>query len=452
MKSGMSSTRELAVIALNKIFRRSKKPKEVLEGLSADLDKRDRAFLMEIVYGVLRYRDNLDWMLKAFLRNPAKLPVDTLNNLRIAVYQLTSMRVPEWAAVNEAVDVEKAYKGKPSLVNAVLRNFLRNRGSIAPPPQDDTAGYIAITTSHPVWLVRRWIERFGAGEARLLAEKNNEPPPFTIRVEAGAAREHALRALAAQGIKAHPTSYSPAGITVENSLSFDDLLRVAPHGPVVQDEASQLVSYLLDPLPGERVLDACAAPGGKTTHMAQLMRDEGEIAAVEIDGKKLELVGQNVARLGLRSVRLIHSDARNLAETDYCRQSAGQCVFDRILLDAPCSATGVIRRNPDVKYRHRPDDLARLKNTQSGLLAAAAELLKPGGVMVYSVCSTEPEEGEEVVGEFLQLHDDFSIIKAGRDFLAPFESIGSGHVFYRMSPHRHDMDGFFAARMRKGGA
>ncbi|MCL4490508.1 MAG: 16S rRNA (cytosine(967)-C(5))-methyltransferase RsmB [Nitrospirae bacterium] len=445
----MSPTRELAVIALNNILKKSKKPKEVLEDLSFDLDKRDRAFLMELVYGVLRHRDSLDWMLKDFLRNPSGLPADTLNNLRIAVYQITSMRVPEWAAVNEAVDVEKSYKGKAPLVNAVLRNFLRNRDKIASPPEDNPVGCISITTSHPEWLVRRWVERFGTEEALSLAEKNNEVPPFTIRMGSGAERGEALLVLAEHGIKARPARYSPAGITIEDFHSFDGLSKILPSGFMVQDEASQLMAYLLNPLPGERALDACAAPGGKTTHIAQLMKDGGEVVSVEIDGKKLEHLEQNISRLGLKSVRVIQCDVRNLDNSDYCRQVADRCFFDRILLDAPCSATGVIRRNPDVKYRHGPQDLIRLKRMQLEILHAVSTLLKPGGIMVYSVCSTEPEEGEEVIREFLQGNHGFSIIEGDYDFLRRFEIRDSGHVFYRTFPHRYDMDGFFAARLKK---
>jgi 16S rRNA (cytosine967-C5)-methyltransferase len=445
----VSPTRELAVIALNNIFKKSRKPKEVLEGLSFNLDKRDRAFLMEVVYGVLRYRDYLDWMLKDFLRDPSRLPADTLNNLRIAVYQITSMRVPEWAAVNEAVDVEKSYKGKSPLVNAVLRNFLRNKDKIGSPPKDNPVDYISITTSHPQWLVRRWVERLGIEESLSLAEKNNGIPPFTIRTESGTEREGALRVLAGHDIKAHPTPYSPVGITIEDFHSFDELSKILPYGFVVQDEASQLIGYLLNPLPGERVLDACAAPGGKTTHIARLMKDAGEVVAVEIDGKKLEHVEQNISRLGLKSVRVIRSDVKDLDKTDYCRQSAGRCLFDRILLDAPCSAMGVIRRNPDVKYRHVPQDLMRLHKVQIELLGSVSMLLKPGGIMVYSVCSTEPEEGEEVIRVFLQGNRDFSIIEGDYDFLKPFAIRDSGHVFYRTFPHRHDMDGFFAARLNK---
>ncbi len=437
------NTRALAVKALREIFTRSRKPKEALDDLASGVDRRERAFLMELVYGVLRYRDYLDWMFGGFLKKPSGLSPDTLNNLRIAAYQIKYLRVPEWAAVNEAVEVEKSYGGRVAVVNAVLRNFLRYIDEIAPPPKDDPVRFIAVTTSHPEWMVRRWVRRFGVEEAAKLAEANNEPPPFTIRVEDAARREDALKALAAHGINARPAAYSPAGIILEAAKEFSPralLETPLPFRYVIQDEASQLISYLLNPLPGERVLDACAAPGGKATHIAQLMKDTGEVIAVEIEERKLGQLAENVARLGLGSIRAVHGDIKNIGLISHIGP------IDRILLDAPCSALGVIRRNPDVKYRHAREDLARLRQNQGSMLRAVSGFLKPGGIMVYSVCSTEPEEGEEVIREFLQGSRDFSIIKGDRDFLRPFET---GDGFYRTFPQRHNMDGFFAARLKR---
>lgn len=439
------STRERAVDALALIFAKGRKPKEALDEAAAGLDKRERSFIMELVYGVLRHRDYLDWMLAPFTRKPAGLPPATLNNLRLAVYQLHFLRVPEWAAVNEAVEVEKARSGKAALVNGVLRSFLRKREETAPPPQDDPIAYISVTTSHPRWLVKRWVKRFGHEEALLLAKKNNEVPPLTIRVDGEGARERALRLLADKGIRARPTASSPDGIRLDEMRSVSDLSAALDMPYIVQDEAAQLVGYLLDPAPGERVLDAAAAPGGKTTHIARLMDDRGEVVAVEAEAARLPQLEENVARLGIRSVRIVHADARELSEPEFG-------LFDRVLLDAPCSALGVIRRNPDVKYRHAKADLQRFKGVQLDLLRSVSRLLTPGGVLVYAVCSTEPEEGEEVIAAFLQESPDFSIIKGDREFLRPFECASAGLTVYRTFPHRHDMDGFFAARLRRTGS
>ncbi|MEW5746169.1 MAG: 16S rRNA (cytosine(967)-C(5))-methyltransferase RsmB [Nitrospirota bacterium] len=437
-----SSTREKAVLVLHAVFDRARKPKEALDETGEGLDRRERSFLMELVYGVLRNRDYLDWLLAPFLRKPTGLSPVTRNNLRLAVYQLHSMRVPEWAVVNEAVEIEKNRTGREALVNGVLRSFLRAREAMAEPPQDDPVDYISLITSHPRWLVKRWAARFGADEALGLARKNNEVPPLTIRVDGEGARERALQLLAEKRIAAHPTRFSPAGITLNELHSVSELSEAVDFPFVVQDEAAQLVGYLLNPSPGERVLDAAAAPGGKTTHLARLMGDRGEVVAVEAEAKRLPQLEENITRLGIRSVRILHRDANELT-------GAELGCFDRILLDAPCSSLGVIRRNPDVKYRHQRGDLGRFKERQLELLLSVSRLLRAGGTMVYAVCSTEPEEGEEVIGAFLQKSPDFSIIKGDYEFLRPFEVMDSGRVFYRTFPHRHEMDGFFAARLRR---
>ncbi|MGD0283217.1 MAG: 16S rRNA (cytosine(967)-C(5))-methyltransferase RsmB [Dissulfurispiraceae bacterium] len=446
----MSPTRERAVVALNKIFKRGKKPGEVIEALSWEDDKRERAFLMELVYGVLRHRDLLDWMLKDFLKKPSGLPFDTINNLRLAAYQIAYLRVPEWAAVNEAVDVEKAQRGKASLVNAVLRNFLRHRETMSPPDDD-----IAIATSHPRWLIKRWVKRFGYEGALRLAKKNNELPRLTLRVDDPLLRESSVSVLAAKGMRAHKTIYSPSGLVLEDAHSFSDLYELFDFPCIVQDEAAQLMTFLLGPCAGEMVLDACAAPGGKTTHIAKLMGDVGKVVAVEAESQRIGRLEENISRLGVHSVTVVHGDIRDAEDDIRCAAgsaaSSDCCLFDRVLLDAPCSALGVIRRNPDVKYRHRPKDLLRLRDNQLMLLQAVSRYLKVGGSMVYSVCSTEPEEGEEVIGKFLHGNQNFSIIKSEHDFLRSFEYGSPARVFYRTLPHEHDMDGFFAARLKRIG-
>ncbi|MDI6801081.1 MAG: 16S rRNA (cytosine(967)-C(5))-methyltransferase RsmB [Thermodesulfovibrionales bacterium] len=436
----MPSTRHLAVTALNRIFNKGIKPKEALDELAVDLDKRDRAFLMEIVYGVLRYRDYLDWMLKDFLKKTSGLSPNTLNNLRSAVYQIKYMRTPEWAVVNEAVNLERFSEGKRALVNAVLRNFLRNKGQIKNPSKENPVDYISITTSHPRWLIKRWIKRFGYEEALALAEANNRMPSVVLRAEDEKEREEILREFAEKGIEARPTEFSPVGIILKEfpSVLNSELLT---HNLFVQDEAAQLITYLLDPAAGERILDACAAPGGKTTHIAQIMKDNGEIIAVEAEEKRIVRMNENIERLGLKSIKAVHSDIKAIGDI-------GQ--FDKILLDAPCSALGVIRKNPDVKYRHSKNAMLRFHENQLEMLNAVSRLLKLGGIMVYSVCSTEPEEGEDVINKFLQGNQNFSIIKGNYDFLTSFEiQDKDGHVFYRTFPHRHDTDGFFGARMKK---
>lgn len=436
-----SSPRDRALRALGLILVKARKPKEAIEDLAGDLDQRDRAFVMEVVYGVLRHRDYLDYLLQHFLKRFSGVTPATLNNLRIGLYQAEFMRVPEWALVNEAAEMERARRGKVALVNGVLRNFLRQRSTIPMPPESDPLRHISVTQSHPRWLVRRWIERFGPAEALSLARANNEVPPLTLRIPAETDRESILALLAARGIGASAGRYSPAAVVLKDRRPLEELAALLPYGSIVQDEASQLVGYLVDPQPGERVLDACAAPGGKTTHLAQLIGDRGEVVAVERDTSRIPRLRENVDRLRMSSVRIVAGDAASLEGADH---------FDRILLDAPCSALGVIRRNPDVRYRHTERDLAKFGRSQLALLRSLCSRLRPGGSMVYSVCSTEPEEGEEVVREFLLDHSEFSVTEGTRDFLRPFLTDAGGPPLYRMFPHLHGMDGFFAARLIRG--
>lgn len=428
--------RKLAIKALHDVFNLSIKPKEVVDRLSAALESRDLAFFMEIFYGVLRHRDYLDWILRNFLRKPAGLSIDTINNLRTALYQIEYMRVPEWAAVNEAVSLE-AHKSK-SVVNAVLRSFLRDRDKIML-PQEESIDYIAIFTSHPKWLIKRWIKRFGFKETLELAISNNKIPPVTLRTEEPEKREYIIKVFRDKGIEAFQTEYSPAGIYLKGfpSILHDEIKKLKLF---VQDEAAQLVTYLLNPLPHERVLDVCAAPGGKTTHIAQLMKDLGEIIAVEVDEKRIKSLLENINRLGLRSIKVIQSDIRDLKDIG---------LFDKILIDAPCSSTGVIRRNPDIKYRRKKKDLYGYKEKQTEIVNSSSRFLKKNGFMVYSVCSTEPEEGEEVIRQFLKDRSDFITVEGDYSFLEPFRIIDNGLIYYRTFPHRHNMDGFFMARLKK---
>lgn len=446
------SARQTALRCLDRIFSSSVHPKDALDDYGGSLDQRERSFAKELLYGVLRQRNYLDWILDFFLKKRAGLSISSLNNLRLAVYQARFLRVPNWAVVNEAVELEKELRGRPSVVNAVLRNLIRHGSSITEPDDSDMHDYISVKTSHPGWLVRRWIKRFGELEALQLALSNNEIPPLCLRIWDPSKRERLVDLLLEQGVAAEVTKYSPAGviITAASKLSAHDIfmdscseldnetcaiLKTA----TVQDEASQLISLLLAPVSGTRVLDACAAPGGKTMHMASLMNDTGEILAVESEEKRVHRLRSNIERLGIRSVSILNADAGALS-------GAGE--FDSILLDAPCSATGVIRRNPDIKYRIARNDLRRLAERQLELLLSVSEHLKPGGRMAYSVCSVEPDEGEEVVNKFLQKTEGFSIISKSPEFMKELQTeVGSG--MYRTYSHRHAMDGFFAVLLQR---
>ncbi|MBI5632032.1 MAG: 16S rRNA (cytosine(967)-C(5))-methyltransferase RsmB [Nitrospirae bacterium] len=426
----MTETRIAAVSCLIDILKHGGRPKKSLEQFSQDLDRRDRAFLMELVYGVLRNLYTLDAIISVFIRNTKTLGDETINNLRIAVYQILFMRVPAYAVVNESVEMEKR-GGKPSLVNAVLRNLIRGKEKIALPlVYEDVVKDISINTSHQEWMVKRWVARFGRDEARLLAEANNSMPPLVLRTNTlRISREELLRGFAEKEIKATASPFSPDGIVIGRETSYQDLSSF--YGLfAVQDEASQLITYLLSPQKGDRVLDACAAPGGKTTHMAQMMEDKGKIIAVEKDPQRILKLEESISALGISSAETVLADISELTDIG---------TFDRILLDAPCSSTGVIRRNPDVKYRHAMQDIIDFGKKQKELLRAVSSLLRKEGRLVYSVCSIEPEEGEQVIRDFLKTTDEFRIIEADHECIKPFVKNG----FFRTFPHNDNMDGFF---------
>jgi len=432
----MTKTRIAAVACLTDILQKEGRPKQTLEQFSPSVDRRDRAFMMEIVYGVLRNLYVLDWVIGTFIKNTQHMKDQTTNNLRIALYQLLFMRVPDFAVVHEAVEIEKE-RGKPSLVNAVLRNIIRNRADIRlPVPIADPEKDVSINTSHQPWMVKRWIERYGIDETRSLAEANNNMPPLVLRANTlRIARDELLERLAEKKIRAEVTRFSPHGIVIDRAFSFQDL--GAFQGLFsVQDEASQMIGFLLSPQPGERILDACAAPGGKTTHLAQLMQNSGEILASDKDPHRLRKLEENIRSLGIQTVRVTQADIG---------APEGLGTFDRILLDAPCSSTGVIRRNPDVKYRHVLQDIIAFGKRQAQLLRAVAPLLREGGRIVYAVCSIEPEEGEDVIQEFLKTTGEFRMIDADQEFMTTFMRNG----FFRTFPHKHDMDGFFGALLCK---
>lgn len=426
----MTKTRIAAVSCLIDILHHGGRPKKSLDEFSQTLDRRDRAFLMEIVYGVMRNLYSLDAIIGRFIRRTKTLSDETINNLRIALYQILFMRVPSYAVVNESVEMEKS-GGKPSLVNAVLRNLIRGKDKPALPLiYDDIVKDISINTSHQQWMVERWLTRFGRDEARLLAGANNSMPPLVLRANTlRISRKELLRAFAEKNILAEPAHFSPDGIVIGGDTSYQDLSCFFGLF-AVQDEASQLISYLLAPKKGERVLDACAAPGGKTTHIAQIMEDEGQIIAVEKDPKRILKLEESMSALGVRSAESIRADISELK---------GIGTFDMILLDAPCSSTGVIRRNPDVKYRHALKDIYEFGKKQAELLKAVSPLLRREGRLVYSVCSIEPEEGEQVIRDFLKTTDEFRIIEPDQEFMKPFTNNG----FFRTFPHTNSMDGFF---------
>lgn len=409
---------------------------------------RDRALLTELTYGTLRWRGRLDAYLKQVIRRPLEETDPFVRNLlRLTFYQLLFLeRIPEYAAVNEAVQLAKAHCGKRAagFVNGVLRNFLRQKKPLPKPDlKRSPVSALAEYWSHPQWLVERWIDYFGAEEIEALLETNNEESSLVLRTNLRqGTREALLEILASHNINALPTSWSPQGIKVQSKVIVDELPGFSEGRFQVQGEASQLVVNLLDPRPGERILDACAAPGGKTTHIAELMNDTGEIIATDISMNGLRKIQENAERLRLKSVRTFKSDLSKQLNGSL-RQP-----FDRILVDAPCSGFGTLRSHPETKWNRGEADIKRLTELQKRILAGAASYLKPSGVLVYSTCTLIDDENEELVESFLKSSHEFVLDKAADYLPHEAKTLVRGDYFMAL-PHRHQTDGFFAARMRK---
>ncbi len=410
------------------------------------LDGPDRGLYAELVFGVLRQQGTLDHILQQLLEKPMiELDPQALVILRIGLYQLTCLdRIPESAAVNESVNLAKLITpGTSGLVNAVLRNYLRRRDSISfPDMKTNPAAAIAARHSQPEWLVEQWIDQLGVDEARQLAEASSRQPPLTLRVNTlRTGRAELLLEFEKQGIQAAPCHYSPDGIAIAGRHTISALPGFEAGLFVVQDEASQLAGLLLGAQPGERIWDACCAPGGKSGHIAQQMDDRGELIATDISRSKLTLVQESLRRLGICSAATAVAD---LHQPDTLPEG----YFDRILLDAPCSGLGVIRRNPEAKWRLFSGDITRLAAVQKTLLQNAAARLKPGGRLLYSTCSTSEAENELVVEDFLS-HNPGYVLDNLNDYFPGWSELIAFYGMFRVWPHRHGMDGFFAARIRR---
>ncbi len=411
---------------------------------------RDRALLQALVYGVLRWRGRLDYIISHFSSTRlSKINPKILNILRLALFQIIYLdRIPDSAAVNTAVEMAKT-TGAPwvtGYVNALLRKTAREHQAVFFPELGKNAvAALAAGKSFPEWIIRRWLDRYGPQKTAALCDAVNSIPPITVRTNTlRISPPHLLMKLDRDADKVAQTPYSPDGITIVHpATSIPHLSGFNSGWFQVQDEAAQLVSLLLDPKPGETVLDACAGMGGKTGHIAQLMNTEGKIVAVDIYGNKLSRLDAEMQRLGISIV-----STRCLDLEQGSSHLAPSC-FDRILLDAPCSGLGVMRRNPDIKWHRSERDLAKYTARQLRLLENLAHAVKPNGVLVYAVCSPEPEENEAVIHQFLKKHDNFGINdQYGRlpDHIGK-KAITGG--FLKTYPHLTQMDGFFSVRLQR---
>ncbi|MCG9134092.1 16S rRNA (cytosine(967)-C(5))-methyltransferase RsmB [Candidatus Poribacteria bacterium] len=425
------------------------------------INGRERRFINGLVYGVIRWQGQLDWVLDQFINPRFQLDARHRNILRLGAFQLLHLDgIPAHAAIFETVqlatsDLRRNKRRKTGgFINAVLRSVQRDGTALTYPPLDtNPAEHIAFSLSYPTWLVQRWIETHGVSWTLAFCRASNQIAPLALRVNTLLTkREEICRSLAANGIAATPSKIAPDGIAFEDRAitAFDtgeqtlkDILN--REDIYVQDESAMLVAYLLSPKNAEFIVDLCAAPGGKTTHLAHLMGNAGKIIAVDMSAEKIALLEKNCRRVGARNVETRVMDVRK-ADLGFIKTA------DAVLIDAPCSGFGTLRRHPDIRWNKTLKQVHALSEVQYNLLKNAAQHIKPGGVLVYSTCSIEPVENEEVVQRFLADFPMYAIENA-KDFLPDVPpSIITPQGFIQTFPHEHGVDGAFAARLRRKSA
>jgi 16S rRNA (cytosine967-C5)-methyltransferase len=422
--SGVSPARACAFTVIRRVFERGAYADRALAAEAAGLGARDRALATRLAYGTVQRRATLDHVARALVgRNLESLDPPVLAALRLGLFQILLLAgVADHAAVNESVELAKgAHGGGFKLVNAVLRRATREGQAILDGLDDSSPEGAAILHSVPEWLARLWWSELGSVQARALLTRVNEPPESSLRVNRLVATPEQV--LARLGVDARPAEEIPEGLVLDGPFDAYGSELWQSGAIMPQSRASMLVARILAPEPGERVLDLCAAPGAKTTHLAALMDGAGEVVAVDRNARRADSLRQTCARMHATCVRVEHGDAA-VARTD--------APFDRVLVDPPCSGLGTLQSRPDIRWRSSPGDLATLSAIQTAILAAGAAATAPGGVLVYSVCTITRAEGEGVISGFLAGHPDF-VLERRRQLM----------------PQLEGTDGFFIARLRR---
>lgn len=448
-KNQLNSVRDVAVEILLQIEKNQAYSNLLLNTMikKHKVNEKDIGLLTEIVYGTIQRRDTLDYFLANYIKKAKKLELWVKILLRVSLYQMVYLdRVPDRAVLYEAVEIAKkrGHKGIASLVNGVLRSIQRE----GLPDLNEISNEnerLAIRTSHPLWLVDKWVKQFGFSETEKMCEANLIPPSQTARVnQIKVGVNDLIEQLNANDIPVERGDLSEDAIKgLKGNLALTEAFTEG--NLTIQDESSMLVARALNPQPGEMILDACAAPGGKSTHIAERMQGSGIVHSLDLHEHKVKLIKQQADRLGLNNIQAEALDSRKASEK-FQPES-----FDRILVDAPCSGFGVLRRKPDIKYTKTSEDIERLAKLQLEILQEVAPLLKKDGVLVYSTCTIDKEENSDVVEAFLANHQEFSRVESVNAYLPekirPY--INKGEV--QILPHYFGTDGFYIASLRKKG-
>ncbi|MCU0550057.1 MAG: 16S rRNA (cytosine(967)-C(5))-methyltransferase [Leptolyngbya sp. Prado105] len=406
-----------------------------------DLNSLDRRLFTELVYGTVRRQRTLNELIDQFAKKKDQ-PPDLRLILQLGLYQLRYLdQIPESAAVDTTVELAKKNKlsGLTGVVNGILRQYLRSQLILHSDPlklPDDAIEQLGMLHSYPDWIVQVWFDQFGREDTAKLCEWMNQPPRIDLHI-------NTLKTTLEQVESAIPGSQQIP--TVPNALRLPNNPGAIQNLPgysegwwIVQDSSAQLVSYLVDPQPGEIVADACAAPGGKTMHLAELMQDQGTVWAIDKTPSRLKKLQQNLDRLNLTSIQILTRDSRNVPDLK------GKC--DRVLVDAPCSGLGTLNRHADARWRQTPESTIELAQIQQEILSEAASWVKPQGILVYSTCTLNPIENEAVIEKFLAQNQNWTIERSTQPVLI---SLTSQQGWIKVLPHCHNMDGFFMVRLKK---
>jgi len=423
-----------------------------LRGLSCDA--RDKSLITELVYGVLRWRRTLDWYVEQVSNKPLKKMHPWLRRiLWLGAYQILFLdKIPPSAAINESVTLAGTYGRKAGLpartakglVNGILRSLHRSLGTLrAPDTLPEPVARLSTTYSFPEWLVSRWISRFGVPGAEDACRINNVPPALSVRVNSLKTSLAELEMRLRSHVETiRPLPYALPGLAISGHASFSNFPEYQQGLFTVQNASSLLIGLILDPQPGESILDACAGTGTKTTHLAELMQNKGSILALDVHAGKLTRLQHMCGRLGVTIVETHNTDA-----TQYTPQS--QQYFDRVLVDAPCSGLGVLRRHPEAKWTTQESNIFQLQNLQQRILDHMAACVRPGGVLVYSTCTTEPEENQHVIEAFLHTHSHFQTESVAPLLPGELRQWVMPEGWLLIDPLQPLFDGFFGARLRR---
>ncbi|WP_408954398.1 16S rRNA (cytosine(967)-C(5))-methyltransferase RsmB [Natroniella sp. ANB-PHB2] len=444
----MNNARQLALKAIYRINEEEGYSNLVVNNLlnQSQLDKRDRSLATQLIYGTIRMRNSLDWIINQVANRKVKEMTSWVRNaLRLGVYQIKFLdRIPAPAACNETVEVAKGHcnRGAVKFINGVLRNIIRNLDEIDYPSlQQQPVQHIRYKYSQPQWLVERWVKRFGQEKTIEICKSLNQVPPTVIRTNTLQVTTGELLAdLVTEGAQAEEIKMLPEAVELTDYSAVERLITFQEGKFQVQGFSSMLVGHVLAPTEDSLVVDLCGAPGGKATHLAQLMNNQGKVYAVDIHDHKLDLIKENCERLGINNIETIREDGREVSFEEE---------VDQVLIDAPCSGLGIIAKKPEIRWQKKPQDLKELQQLQLELLANAAEFLKSGGELVYSTCTFTKQENQEVITKFLEEFTSFSIV----DLTEQMVELGlEGYLSdgcLQLLPDQKLLEGFFIAKLVK---